>query len=218
MVGGRLKEMTLGYAKITRAENVVSLPALSTTLTREVRVMSRRLLYIQHRVHAIRVPVFTEVWRDSPDWIGYYQVSQNGLVRSLRRMVVDSRGGQRIIRGRILKSWLDRYGYLWVDLSRDGESNHRLIHQMVLEAFVGKCPDEMECRHYDGNSTNNRLENLSWGTHEQNEGDKKRHGTVPRGERNGNYTHPERRPKGEQNGTRQTHSRSSFGGPKDTCQ
>jgi hypothetical protein len=46
----------------------------------------------------------------------------------------------------------------------------------------------MECRHFpDRDPSNNRLENLSWGTHKQNEADKQHHGTrtVLRGEKNG---------------------------------
>jgi hypothetical protein len=64
---------------------------------------------------------------------------------------------------------------------------NRLVHRIVLEAFVGPCPHGMETRHLDGNPMNNRLENLCWGTREQNWEDRRRHGwTSPLvGERNG---------------------------------
>ena len=42
----------------------------------------------------------------------------------------------------------------------------------------------MECRHLDGNRENNRLVNLKWGTHTDNEKDKIKHGTSQHGERN----------------------------------
>lgn len=61
-----------------------------------------------------------------------------------------------------------------------------LVNRLVLEAFCGYCPDGMECRHLDGNKTNNRLENLAWGTHQQNINDKTRHGTILKGEQVGN--------------------------------
>ncbi len=51
------------------------------------------------------------------------------------------------------------------------------IHRLVLEAFVGPCPEGMECRHLDGDGTNNRLENLAWGTPKENSADRRRHGT-----------------------------------------
>lgn len=58
----------------------------------------------------------------------------------------------------------------------------RLVHALVLEAFVGPAPDGMECRHFpDRDPTNNRLENLSWGTRLENVHDKVSQGTQPRG-------------------------------------
>jgi hypothetical protein len=55
------------------------------------------------------------------------------------------------------------------------------VHQLVLQAFDGKCPPGMECRHLDGDPLNNNLENLAWGTHKANMADKKRHGTSRNG-------------------------------------
>lgn len=54
----------------------------------------------------------------------------------------------------------------------------RLVHRLVLEAFVGPCPEGMECRHLDGNPANNRLDNLCWGTRRENCEDAVRHGTA----------------------------------------
>jgi HNH endonuclease len=59
----------------------------------------------------------------------------------------------------------------------------KAVHRLVLEAFVGPCPEGMECRHLDGNRTNNRLDNLAWGTRIENHEDMKRHGTRPTGSR-----------------------------------
>jgi hypothetical protein len=55
------------------------------------------------------------------------------------------------------------------------------VHRLVLDAFVGPCPEGMEARHLNGNSMDNRLENLAWSTHAVNMADKFRHGTVARG-------------------------------------
>lgn len=48
---------------------------------------------------------------------------------------------------------------------------------MVLEAFVGPCPNGMECCHNDGNPANNVLANLRWDTPKANNADKRAHGT-----------------------------------------
>ena len=62
-------------------------------------------------------------------------------------------------------------GYLVVDL--EDQKTHK-VHRLVLKAFVGPCPKGMECRHLDGNQTNNNLNNLRWGTRQENMDDKKR--------------------------------------------
>lgn len=60
------------------------------------------------------------------------------------------------------------------------------MHQLVLEAFVGHRPEGYEVRHFpDSGRSNNRLENLSWGTRQANANDRIVHGTHPIGEKNG---------------------------------
>jgi len=44
----------------------------------------------------------------------------------------------------------------------------QLVHRLVLEAFVGPCPDGMEACHLDSDKTNNRVSNLRWDTHLEN--------------------------------------------------
>lgn len=85
-----------------------------------------------------------------------------------------------------LRECQDKKGYFKVDLRIAGKGHTRAVHRLVLETFVGPCPLEQEARHLNGNRTDNRLENLSWGTREENAEDKVRHGTATRGEKNGN--------------------------------
>jgi len=59
------------------------------------------------------------------------------------------------------------------------------VHRLILEAFVGPCPSGMQCRHLDGDSLNNRLDNLCWGTQKENADDAARHGVRAIGERVG---------------------------------
>jgi len=74
---------------------------------------------------------------------------------------------------------------LLVNLCRNGTSNNmRQVHRLVLEAFVGPCPEGMECCHNDGDPFNNKLTNLRWDTHVGNMKDKECHGTHGKGERN----------------------------------
>jgi hypothetical protein len=84
---------------------------------------------------------------------------------------------------RLLRQFLNTHGYL-----RFGVGNCRAIetHTAVMLAFVGPRPPGAECRHINGVRTDNRLENLAWGTREENAADKRLHGTLPQGERSRN--------------------------------
>lgn len=59
------------------------------------------------------------------------------------------------------------------------------VHRFVLECFAGPCPEGMQCRHLDGDKTNNRPSNLAWGSSAENKADQIAHGTIAdfRGER-----------------------------------
>ncbi len=73
-------------------------------------------------------------------------------------------------------------GYLRVYLSQDGKEKTVYVHAMVLTTFVGPCPEELQCRHLDGNPANNHVANLAWGTRLENDRDKLLHGTKQLGE------------------------------------
>jgi len=78
-----------------------------------------------------------------------------------------------------------RSGHLVINLWKNKKPKTQYIHRLVLEAFVGPCPEGMECRHLDGNPQNNNLSNLCWGTDAENCADRKRHGTENTGEKQG---------------------------------
>ncbi len=119
-----------------------------------------------------------ERWKDVPDYEGRYSVSDRGRVRSLPRTITDKTGRPRFLRGKILKPILWE-GYLSANLNKQGKSQRFGIHRLVLLAFVGPCPDSMECRHFpDRDRSNNKLENLQWGTPKENQHDRIEHGTA----------------------------------------
>lgn len=68
-------------------------------------------------------------------------------------------------------------GYPHLKLFRDKKRYPRSVHILVLQAFVGPCPEGMECCHNDGNKTNNWITNLRWDTPKANQNDRKKHGT-----------------------------------------
>lgn len=83
-----------------------------------------------------------------------------------------------------LRTGKDTCGYRSICLCRDGKVRRVSVHTLVLTTFVGPCPDGMQCRHLDGNTENNHINNLAWGTIAENHNDKILHGTSGKGEKN----------------------------------
>ena len=119
----------------------------------------------------------TVEYRDIPGFIGY-RVGDDGSVWSCRgyRGIITSEWHQ-------LRPYRGTTGHLRVNLSSLGI---QLVHRLVLLAFVGPCPEGMECCHEDGDPSNNKPSNLRWDTRKANYADRVRHGTHNRGERHGN--------------------------------
>lgn len=128
-------------------------------------------------------PITAEIWRWVAGYEGRYRVSDCGQVQSY---FVQSGGNGEIstLPQQLLKLCADKNGYQRAHL-RDGNGNmeNAGVHRLVLKAFVGPCPDGMECAHLDGTRTNNCVDNLRWVTREENESHKILHGTSNRGER-----------------------------------
>ncbi len=83
------------------------------------------------------------------------------------------------INGRARKLTRTKKGYMTVGLclEGDGRQTQFRVHRLVLETFVGLCPDGMEACHRNGDPGDNKLSNLRWDTHENNMLDAVRHGT-----------------------------------------
>lgn len=112
---------------------------------------------------------------------GFYEVSDLGRVRSLDHWTQWRGKSWYIKRGLVLKQGPTDNGYLQVTMfARRGGKKVQLspkVHRLVLEAFVGPCPEGQEARHGPGGQHDNRLVNLCYGTKAENAGDKLRDGT-----------------------------------------
>lgn len=104
-----------------------------------------------------------------------YEVSDDGRVRSVDRIMTYSDGRQRFYPGQELARALSSNGYLKVSL---GRGKQRSVHVLVCEAWHGPKPAKrLEVRHLNGNGLDNRPANLKWGTRKQNIHDAMKHGT-----------------------------------------
>ena len=123
-------------------------------------------------------------WKDHPDYDGAYQVSDDGRVRSVTRLV-NCPNGKRSSPGKELSQASRGDGRRFVNLWCGNKQKSARVHRLVLETFVGPCPEGMESRHLDGDASKNHISNLRWGTHRENEADKITHDRVSCGERQG---------------------------------
>ena len=127
-----------------------------------------------------------ETWKDIPGYEGLYQVSNEGRVKVLGRYRTYEAKAPSFYKEKILKPRLTNIGRWEVILTKNKNAKHHQIHRLVLTAFIGECPDNMEGCHNDGNQNNNHLSNLRWDTHKNNIADKAKHGTSPKGSNNPN--------------------------------
>jgi hypothetical protein len=128
-------------------------------------------------------------WKDIPGYEGFYQISTMGKIRSVERTIreFDSRWGKirtKRLKSKIITPAVNGTHYSNVMLSKNGRAKSHFVHRLVLEVFVGSCPEGMECCHKDGNMYNNELSNLRWDTRKNNHADNVVNGTRLHGSKN----------------------------------
>lgn len=91
-------------------------------------------------------------------------------VSGLKNYEVSSFGRVRHVNGEPRKLTTNaKNHYAYVTVRRDGKAANLRVHRLVAEAFIPN-PDGKKCvNHLDGDKTNNRVENLAWCTHAENE-------------------------------------------------
>lgn len=128
----------------------------------------------------------SEQWLPIPGYAGLYEVSDLGHIRSLPREKMSRWGTAYRVEGGILKPHTNERGYRVARLTDGTGTKTVKVHRLVLLAFIGETPAGCtDTRHLNGDHGDNRLTNLTWGTHKSNMEDMVNHGTSPYGERSG---------------------------------
>ena len=109
-----------------------------------------------------------EIWKDIKGYEGLYQVSNFGNVRSLDRLAHCGKYGKGVYKGKLLKP-IDRgNGYYRISLSVNSKIKFKGVHNLVAETFIPNPDNKPFVCHIDNNTSNNKLENLYWGTQSEN--------------------------------------------------
>ena len=109
-----------------------------------------------------------EIWKDIEGYVGLYQVSNLGRVRSLDRTIVYKEGKKHFYKGQILKQCRNKKGYLRVPLSTNDMRKTVIVHRLVATAFIPNPLSLPQVNHKDGNKANNSALNLEWVTGSEN--------------------------------------------------
>lgn len=98
-----------------------------------------------------------EIWKSVVGAEDYYEISNLGRCKRIK-----SAPGCKV--GRILKPCRATNGYYQYELGLGSRVNRMrvLIHKLVMDAFVGPCPEGKEIHHKDLDPSNNVLDNLEY--------------------------------------------------------
>lgn len=121
----------------------------------------------------------SETWLPVKGYEDYYEVSNQGRVRSMERDVALKSGEVRHYKSRYLSEARDSKGYCTCHLAVKGKNKAARFHRLVAEAFIPNPKGLPQVNHIDGNKRNNAVENLEWVTDEQNKAHAAAHGLAP---------------------------------------
>lgn len=105
-----------------------------------------------------------EIWKDVVGYEGLYKVSNLGNVLSLNRVVKG-----RKLEGKMLKISSDGKGYSFLWLRNENGKVAKRVHRLVAEAFIPRINGKDYIDHINGVRDDNRVENLRWCTHQEND-------------------------------------------------
>lgn len=107
-------------------------------------------------------------WRKIEGFEDCYEVSNDGLVRSIDRYVRSKGGSVQLRNGVMLKQTESNAGYLRVCLRNGGSEKNASVHRLVAAAFVPNEHGKEQVNHKDGDKHNNNASNLEWASPKEN--------------------------------------------------
>ena len=127
-----------------------------------------------------RRTIAPEAWKPIPGFEDSYEASTHGRIRSLDRIVTFAASATqpehtKRLRGKVLKRSFTK-GYPCVSLYRGSVRTQKMVHVIVAETFLGPRPSGTLACHENGVRTECDVDNIYWGTPQDNADDRVRHG------------------------------------------
>ena len=109
----------------------------------------------------MRLGTIVRVWKSIEGYEGLYEISNLGEVKSLYY--------RNTFKSKIIKPKINKEGYLFVGLCKDGKVKQVFIHRLVTLNFIPNNDiEKVEVNHIDEDKTNNNVNNLEWVTPKEN--------------------------------------------------
>lgn len=97
------------------------------------------------------------MWKDIPEYEGLYQINEDGDVRSIKNGIIRNKA----------KCTMPT-GYQYVSLWKNNKIKNNSIHRLVAKTFIPNPYNLPIVMHLDNNPSNNNVNNLKWGTFQEN--------------------------------------------------
>lgn len=110
-----------------------------------------------------------EVFYPIKDWEGYYEINRIGIIRSVERYFINSRGQKRVNKAKVIKFIKDNDGYWKANLrsvskGKDGVIKQYRVHRLLAIQFIPNPHNFPVINHINAIRSDNRLDNLEWTT------------------------------------------------------
>lgn len=121
-----------------------------------------------YTVANLNTVVMKEIWKPVVGYEGFYDVSNLGSVRRVKRSLLHKGRHVAYVKPMIMKLSVDTYGYKTVELSVNRKRKRTAVHRLVALAFIPNPKGKTQVNHKDLDKTNNVVTNLEWTTPKEN--------------------------------------------------
>lgn len=102
-----------------------------------------------------------EIWKPLIRFNSFYEVSNYGNIKSVRRYK-NNNGGKVLVNELILKQQITKKGYKSIRILFERKKYSLVVHRLVAKAFIPNPNNLPQVNHKDEVKTNNNVENLEW--------------------------------------------------------